>query len=112
MLKKKIQEIIFNDDYSDDEIKEYLYIVKEDRVSYADSFRSNWKELYAERIENLLKEIKDYGVAYVFNMPFWEAKPKLTICILNYLLQFSIKYTGENSRISKKIKNIIMDKIK
>lgn len=104
MLKDKIRNIIYSDDFSDDELERYCYYYRGDRYDYGTYgagyyFRSTLDEIecYNKRIRRLADKVIENGAEDVFNLNFCETSLRMNRAVLKFLLTltkdtYTIKY--------------------
>ena len=85
MIKEKIDNIIYSEDYTDEELERYFHYDK------YDGYTLKWAgDLYDERVYDLASEISNDGASYVLDLPIEEHNNKLQIVVLKYLKTFNI----------------------
>ena len=109
MLKQKIRDIIYSDDFTEEELDRYCFYYPGDRYDYGTygagyTFRNMnlENECYNERIRRLADKILDYGAQDVFNLHFLEPSVRMNRAVLKYLLTLST-----DSYTTKYLNNII-----
>lgn len=93
MLKKKINQMIYEAEFTDEELEKYCHYDNGDRYDYGTygagyefNNSSDEQDCYDNRICEMIMKIKEYGATDIFNLAIYDDENKFNKPVINYLL--------------------------